>query len=83
MRTTIDLNAELLRRAKRAAADDGIPLREVIERALQSYLSGGARGKKPYKLRLKTLSGGGLAPGVSWEDFQSNARLRDIMDGLE
>jgi len=35
MRTTVDLNDDVLRRAKRRAADEGIPLREVIETALR------------------------------------------------
>lgn len=38
MRTTLDINDELLREAKRLAAEEGKPLREVVERALRRHL---------------------------------------------
>jgi hypothetical protein len=78
MRTTIDVSDELLRRAKRRAADDGIPMREVIEAALRQYLSGRPRGAG-YKLRW-TADKGELLPGVDLDDRNS---LFDIMDGIK
>ena len=39
MRTTMDINDELMRHAKKKAADDGVPLRDVVEDALRRYLS--------------------------------------------
>ncbi len=38
MRTTIDMNDELLRAVKREAATEQITIREVVERALRTYL---------------------------------------------
>ena len=32
MRTTVDINDDLMKRAKRRAAKDGVPLREIIDR---------------------------------------------------
>jgi hypothetical protein len=75
MRTTVDLNDELLRRAKRRAADEGVPLREVIEAALRGHLEGGGRSRKPYRLRWRTEKGV-LRPGVRLDD---RGALFDLM----
>ena len=48
MRTTIEISNELLRQAKKRAADEGAPLRKVIEEALRFYL-----GKRP---RTKSMN---------------------------
>lgn len=78
MRTTLDIGDELLRRAKKKAADEGIPLREVVEAALREYLSGRPK-KTGYKLRW-TPDKGEILPGVDLDDRDS---LWDIMDGLK
>ena len=76
MRTTIDINEDLLRRAKRKAADEGVSLRNVVEEALRAHLAG--RSKAPgYKLRW-TPERGELLPGVNLEDRDA---LFDLMDG--
>lgn len=76
MRTTIDLNDELLRAAKRRAADEGTTLKAVIERALRAALLP-TRGKGKYRLRWRTEKGT-LLPGVRLDDRDS---LFDLMDG--
>ena len=76
MRTTIDIGDELLRQAKRRAADEGTPLRAVVEAALRSYL--GARPRPSgYRLRWRTESGR-VMPGVRLDDRDA---LFDLMDG--
>jgi Arc/MetJ family transcription regulator len=76
MRTTIDIGDELLRQAKKSAADKGVALREIVEAALRSYL--GKRGEsRAYRLRWRTESGQ-LQPGVNLDDRDS---LFDIMGG--
>jgi hypothetical protein len=76
MRTTVELSDELLRQAKKKAADEGIPLRDVLEAALRSYLA--KRPKRAgYKLRWKTERGR-LLPGVNLDDRDA---LFDLMDG--
>ena len=76
MRTTMDIADDLLRRAKKRAADQHIPLRDLVEDALRVYLS-----RKPprgdYKLRWSTESGG-LQPGVNLDDRDA---LFDLMGG--
>ena len=76
MRTTLDISDELLRRAKKKAADERIPLRQVVEAALRRYLTRTpARGG--YRLRWRTENGV-VQPGVNLDDRQS---LFDLMDG--
>ncbi len=76
MRTTIEITDELLRQAKKKAAEEGTALRHVVETALRFYL---AKSKKHtgYKLRWRTERGR-LLPGVRLDDRDA---LFDLMDG--
>ena len=76
MRTTLDIADEVLRQAKKRAADDGVPLREVVETALRSFLSS-RRARGTYKLQWST-DRGRLRPGVDLDDRNA---LFDVMDG--
>jgi len=76
MRTTLDIGDELLRRAKKRAADEGVPLRQVVESALQLHLGQQTRGRA-YKLRWRRESGR-LLPGVRLDDRDA---LFDVMEG--
>jgi hypothetical protein len=67
MRTTLDLKDELVRRAKRRAADQSTTLTAVIERALQQYLAPPPTGGRPFRLRLLTKRGRPV-PGVDFAD---------------
>lgn len=78
MRTTIELTDELFRRAKNRAADDGVALRDVVEAALRSYLSGRPKASR-YELNWRT-EGGRLQPGVDLDDRDA---LFDRMGGRE
>jgi hypothetical protein len=77
MRTTIEIGDELFRRAKRRAADEGVPFREVVEAALRGYLSTKTR-RTGYRLQWRTERGR-LQAGVSLDDRDA---LTDLMDGL-
>jgi hypothetical protein len=55
MRTTIDVPDELFRRAKQAAAAEGVSLREVMVRALSGHLERPAG--VPYRFDWKTADG--------------------------
>ena len=76
MRTTIDLNNELLRQAKRQAADEGTSLRNILEKALRNYLERPVR-KGKYRLKWRTERGQ-VQPGVQLEDRDA---LFDLMEG--
>jgi len=76
MRTTLEISDELLRTAKKRAANEGKPLRQVVEAALRIYL-----GRRPYSTsyRLKwRTERGRVQPGVRLDDREA---LFDLMDG--
>lgn len=77
MRTTIRIDDDLLRRAKREAARRGTTLDALIEDALRAALAGrpGSAERKP--LRLATFKGKGTLPGV---DLDDSAGLLDLME---
>lgn len=76
MRTTIDIHDDLLRRAKRRAADEATTLRAVVEDALRAWLAA-RRPRRAHRLRWHVESGA-LQPGVVLEDRDA---LFDRMDG--
>ena len=78
MRTTIDLNDELMRRIKRLAADQGVTFRQLVEGALRGLLERKSN-PKAYRLRWRTEKGQ-LLPGVRLDDRDS---LFDLMDGRD
>jgi len=78
MRTTLEINNSLFVQAKKKAAEEGVPLRQIVEDALRGYLQGPPSRPK-YRLRW-TPDSGRLLPGVDLEDRDS---LFDIMDGLK
>ncbi len=67
MRTTIDLNDEVFRAAKRRAAEERRTLRDVVEAALRIYLGKPRNEGGRYKLRWRPEHGR-LLPGVQLED---------------
>lgn len=77
MRTTLEINDELFRRAKRRAADESVTFREIVERALRSFLRGKSRPKRMYHLSWNPEKGR-LQAGVCLEDRDA---LFDLMDG--
>jgi hypothetical protein len=55
MRTTVDLEDGLFRRAKAQAAMEGIPLKDLLERGVRLALDRTAPGKKPYRVKFPLL----------------------------
>ena len=76
MRTTIEISDELYRQLKRKAADEGTPVRQVVESALRVYLGKQAK-RKGYQLQWKSERGR-MLPGVRLDDRDA---LFDLMDG--
>ena len=69
MRTTMDINDELMRRAKERAAAEGTSLKSVVERALRVHLARGGRSTE-FALQWRTERGK-LQPGVDLNDRDS------------
>jgi hypothetical protein len=75
MRTTLNLDDQLLISAKHRAVEESVSLARVIERALRESLAKPRAVRET--LRLITASGSGLKPGV---DLDNGRSLLDIMD---
>jgi predicted transcriptional regulator len=77
-RTTIDLNPELHRRARRLAAETRRSLTEVVEEALRLYLlRRSQRTRAAARVRLPVAGRGGLRPGIDLD------RTSDLLDRLD
>lgn len=79
LRTTVRLDAGLLREAKMAAAARRTTLTRLIEEGLRSVLA--KRSERPdTRFELPTFKGNGLQPGV---DLDDTADLLDRLDGTD
>ena len=77
MRTTIQLDDELLAEAKQLAARTGRTVTGVIEDALRAKLAGRQGTAERSQVRLTTVSGNGVQSGV---DLDHTAVLLDLME---
>ncbi|HJU06388.1 MAG TPA: hypothetical protein VJ692_14675 [Nitrospiraceae bacterium] len=77
MRTTVRLNDQLLKAAKRHAHETGRTLTAVIENALRQVLSTRPMKTRPTRVKLTTVKGNGLRPGI---DLDDSAALLAAMD---
>jgi hypothetical protein len=77
MRTTIRINDDLLKRAKKQAADEGRTLTSLVEDALVLILSKPKMGRrKRVKLPVSKATGGVL-PGI---DLNRSSDLEEVMN---
>jgi hypothetical protein len=77
MRTTVRLDERLLAEAKKRALETGRTLTAVLEDALRESLARRSTRKKRTAVRLKTVRGDGVRPGV---DLDDGAALLDVME---
>jgi hypothetical protein len=77
MRTTIRLDDDLLVEIKQLAARTDRTLTSVIEDALREMLARQKGTKDRSPVKLTTVSGGGLQPGV---DLDDSAALLSLME---
>ena len=76
MRTTVRIDDELLREAKRRSIASGRTLGAVIDDSLREYFARHREGNRE-RVRLPTFGGGRVAPGV---DLDNSAALLDLME---
>jgi hypothetical protein len=67
MRTTIDIEDQLLSMAKKRAVEEGTTLRSVVEAALRQSLFRKEKRDQKFRLRWKTVQGKRV-PGVDVSD---------------
>lgn len=77
MRTTVNIDEQLLLRAKSQAAASGMTLTQLIEDALRESLSRREDVERRERVRIITMKGTGTRPGI---DLDSSQSLLGIMD---
>lgn len=78
MRTTVNIDEQLLIEVKTAAAQSGRTVTAVIEDALRAAMAARRSRSQAQPIHLPTHHGGGVQPGV---DLDDTAALLDLMDG--
>ena len=76
MKTTLDLNDQVLRQAKGRAARDGTTLAQFVEDALRARLVAAPDGKPRFRLKLETVCGD-RPPNV---DVADRVALYELLD---
>jgi Arc/MetJ family transcription regulator len=78
MRTTLTLDDDLLRLAKRRAAEENRSLKEVVNDALRAGLHAArSQVSPPFTFKLRVVRGR-LMPGL---DLTDRDKLFDVLDG--
>lgn len=76
MKTTLNLNDQVLRHAKERAARDGITLTRFVENAVRAKLMDTRRNGPAFKLNISTVRGK-RPPNV---DISDREALYDVLD---
>lgn len=76
-RHSVRLDPDLLRAAKRHAADAGVTLTALIEDGLRAILARRDESRRTSRRGRPTYRGDGVRPGV---DLDNSEALRDAMD---
>jgi hypothetical protein len=77
MRTTINVDDQLLMQAKAQAAASGVTLTQLIEDALRESLIRRENVENRERVRMITMKGTGTRPGIDLDNSQS---LLEIME---
>ena len=77
MRTTINVDDQLLQQAKARAATLGVTLGQLIEDALRESLMRRENVERRARVRLITMQGTGTRPGI---DLDNGHALLEIME---
>ncbi len=74
MKTTIEIPDRLFKEIKKLAANRSVPMKVLIQEALEEMLVPSKKASESFKLRSGVFKGGALQPGVSldnWTDIRS------------
>jgi len=77
MRTTIGINDDLLKRAKKQAADEGRTLTSLVEDGLALILSKPKTGRRKRIELPVSKATGGILPGI---DLNRSGDLEEVMN---
>jgi len=73
MKTTIEIQSELLRKAKETARREGTTLRALVEEGLRTVVQARAKPRRKWKFRMRTWKGK-VQPGIdltNWEQMRA------------
>jgi predicted transcriptional regulator len=70
MRTTLNIDDDLMKRVKQRASETGTTITEVMEEALRAAVAGDAPGKTTFSLAWKPIAGR-TRPGIDVADRDS------------
>jgi hypothetical protein len=82
MRTTLNLDDELMRAVKRRAAEIGSTMTEIFEQALREHLRGNTERDQPFVFHWVTVKGRAL-PGVDITDRDALYEQMEDRSGVE
>jgi hypothetical protein len=71
MKTTVEIPDSLFLEAKRYAAEQRIPFREVVEFGLRRVLSEKSGKSKPFKLKDGSFKGKGMVKDYTWPEIRA------------
>jgi hypothetical protein len=71
VKTTVEIPDPLFRQAKEYAARNGIPMREMFERGLETVLRGSKPVSRRFRLKTVTTKGEGLVCQDDWGTIRS------------
>ncbi|MBE9078647.1 DUF2191 domain-containing protein [Romeria aff. gracilis LEGE 07310] len=71
MKTTVEINDNLLLQAKQLAAKRQQTLKSVLESALRQFLENNAESRLPFRLQKHSFRGNGLQPGITEGDWST------------
>jgi predicted transcriptional regulator len=72
MKTTVEINDNLLQRAKRLAAERNETLKAILEAALRQFLDNTrVQGTKIFNFRKRTFKGRGVQANVDESDWSA------------
>jgi hypothetical protein len=77
MRTTVRINDELLKRAKKRATEEGLTLTSLIEEGLARLLAERKAGPRERVLLPVSKASRGVLPGV---DLNRSSALEEVMN---
>jgi len=75
MKTTVEIADPLFQLAKAVASEEGLTFRDLIEEGLRTVVAARKRlAAEPFRLQDGSFQeGGGLQPGVKWEELTALA----------
>ena len=71
MKTTVEIEEPLLRKAKAMAATRGTTVKEILNTSLRLYLERAPAAIPPESIRLHTVKGEGPARATDWGEIRS------------